>query len=119
MSDPIPLSTPDGVVRGYLCGVCLYPPPGGVTVTRDGVVRRDGDRLARYVADSLRAATGCCTCGSCGDPLPLSGGWRLCAECHRWAQFCELWEQVGSCASRGITTSEAWWEHRLSDGEDE
>lgn len=91
MADAIPLSSPDGTVRAYACGICLnvrdpgfalggHPEPADIAESAE---------LSRSDADE------CCRCRSCGrvdGTIPLGS---VCVECEpaeaqRWAELAEL-----------------------------
>lgn len=78
--NPIPLSLPDGRVRAFCCGECLWVPAlpiDDIDTSRD-------------------AATDCCVCYSCGTPEPGLGH----RKCH-WCEFLAAWELIGWAFAHG------------------
>jgi len=72
---PIPLSTPDGVVVGYLCPRCLRT-AGGLS----SFVRTKLDLQAQAEVRRQHIAR-CCVCKTCGGPTDGEHLWR-CAVCY-------------------------------------
>jgi len=77
---PIPLTTPDGTVAAWMCGLCHH-------------VRAGMSKMYRLAApcpelaeSSKRDAERCCTCMSCGKELPED----LSVECEFCAKLSEL-----------------------------
>jgi hypothetical protein len=98
MSDPIPLSAPDGTVYAYACGRCrcLASPPEAEAFAPVG----------RIVELSLARATKCCVC-PCGAPVSETSCWGLCEPCdvRREAEIAARQEaERAALAARGVRT---------------
>lgn len=76
MSDPIPLTKPDGTVYAHVCGVCG-------TIGGGGVARLTDEGATAVTEDSSRDdAERCCVCRTCRAPSPYA---IECADCRaKW-----------------------------------
>jgi hypothetical protein len=73
VSDPIPLTKPDGTVHAYACGVCLC-----VHASVKPCVWGE-----RHVAMSREHAAECCVCTRCKQPMPRERKWMsICDTCE-------------------------------------
>lgn len=74
MSDPIPLSSPSGVLYGYACGNCHQ-----ITVGLTSVVE-DGKPDPAIVESNRQYADACCRCDRC--KIVKKRNWAgVCADC--------------------------------------
>ena len=75
MSDPIPLTKPDGTVHAYACGVCGFVLHG---VAHGGAWNEDD--VKRTHAEALDH----CKCRRCGREMPIDHAFVLhCDSCAR------------------------------------
>lgn len=114
--NPIPLSAPDGRIYAYACGRCHHVGGGSSLI---GTHDADGPHK-RLTASSLRDAEGCCLC-DCGAMIE-SGRWGgQCVRCDWIRRFAYTWVDIGSAATLGLPTLEAYDEHvsRLRDCEED
>jgi len=75
MANPVPLTSPDGTVYAYACGVCHHVASPGSR----GVIY-DAEDVARFAAEGLRYAEWCCACRDCGARVGVSELW--CSICQ-------------------------------------
>lgn len=75
MSDPMPLTAPDGTVYAYACGRCRRVKGGSEYASR---VYSD-DEVAQMANHSRNDAERCCTCRGCGASIDEPYG--MCAPC--------------------------------------
>lgn len=72
-----PLTDPEGVVRGWMCGCCLHP--------RANPEKWSYEADASLVGEWKIGAERCCTCRACGAPSEHLRG-VLCKSCdEQWA----------------------------------
>ncbi len=102
--NPIELKSPDGRVYAYACGVCHHVRAGA---EKWGHETTNGPH-ADLVEWSLRDATRCCTCMTCGRP----GSWSYCENCERDIAARHMWSSIATCMQRGITTREQYDEYQ-------
>lgn len=98
MSDPIPLSAPDGTVYAYACGACHR-----VAITPE---IGPASPVASAAKDSRATAAECCRC-KCGAPVSETSCWGLCEPCdvRREAEIAARQEaERAALAARGVRT---------------
>lgn len=99
--NPIPLTSPDGRIYAYACGVCHNVPASSYAL---GPWPANGPR-ERLAESSMVKAERCCTCSTCGArPVPLFG----CDDCNRDRALRRMWSAIATCAARGFTTREQY-----------
>lgn len=97
--NPIQLSSPDGHVYAYACGVCHNVCAGSYAM---GPWPASGphENLATY---SLRDAERCCKCTGCGTG-PVAD--HACIDCDRDHRARRMWSSIATCMREGFATQE-------------
>lgn len=112
-ANPIALRSREGLLYAYACSTCHHVGISGSMFGREEATK-PVDQLVRA---SLRSATQCCTCLSCG---AFSVGQSTCERCAQWDRFVAGWINLSCPIDRGCKTQEEWDEWcRQADEEDD
>jgi len=88
--NPIPLTSPSGLVYAYACGLCHHVGGGSeLLFTPD-----EPGPIATLVESSLWRATGCCSCRTCGAVKPREWNSK-CAPCDWWRDMGSVFMRIG------------------------
>ena len=97
--NPIPLTSPDGLLRAWMCGVCESV-HCGVELPWDPSERKRTEQADEYLSSAER----CCICRACHRAQSADRFLGFCVQCaarERWRLFGLSWGWVGQAIADG------------------
>lgn len=102
MANPIPLTSPDGLLRAWMCGSCESI-HSGIELpwpASDEKRERQAEHYQEY-------AERCCVCMGCrAAPVVYANYCTRCHERHRWDLFARSWGWIADAIAAGFTPDE-------------